>query len=134
MLADTKDAFGVPFARLDWRVTDLERRTMEAFVRAVDAEFARLNLAGVQRDEWLTNSGSEWTRRLSDTFHHIGTTRMASSPKAGVVDADCRVHGVANLFVAGSSVFPTSGYANPTLTILALAIRLADHLKTTVLR
>jgi choline dehydrogenase-like flavoprotein len=60
--------------------------------------------------------------------HHIGTTRIHLDPEQGVVDADCRVHGVANLFVTGSSVFPTGGYANPTLTIVALAIRLADHL------
>jgi choline dehydrogenase-like flavoprotein len=61
--------------------------------------------------------------------HHIGTTRMHADPKQGVVDPDCRIHGLANLYVAGSSVFPTSGYANPTLTIVALALRLADHLK-----
>lgn len=59
----------------------------------------------------------------------MGTTRMHASPKHGVVDANCRVHGVNNLFVVGSSVFPTAGSANPTLTILALAIRLADHIK-----
>ena len=58
---------------------------------------------------------------------------MAASPREGVVDADCRVHGTANLFVAGSSVFPTTGNANPTLTIVALALRLADHLKETSL-
>ena len=65
------------------------------------------------------------------SWHHMGTTRMAASPREGVVDADCRVHGTANLFVAGSSVFPTTGNANPTLTIVALALRLADHLKDT---
>jgi choline dehydrogenase-like flavoprotein len=63
----------------------------------------------------------------------MGTTRMAEDRSAGVVDANCRVHGVANLFVAGSSVFPTSGWANPTLTILALALRLGDHLEARVL-
>ena len=61
--------------------------------------------------------------------HHMGTTRMHRDPRHGVVDADCRVHGLANLFVAGSSVFPTGGYVNPTLTLVALALRLADHLK-----
>jgi choline dehydrogenase-like flavoprotein len=59
----------------------------------------------------------------------MGTTRMHADPRQGVVDADCRVHGVGNLFVAGSSVFPTGGSANPTLTIIALALRLADHLQ-----
>jgi len=60
----------------------------------------------------------------------MGTTRMSTDPKMGVVDANCKVHGISNLFVAGSSVFPTGGIANPTLTIIALAIRLADHLKS----
>jgi choline dehydrogenase-like flavoprotein len=62
-------------------------------------------------------------------WHRMGTTRMHADPRDGVVDADCRVHGVSNLFVAGSSVFPTSGTAGPTLTIVALALRLARHLR-----
>jgi len=61
--------------------------------------------------------------------HHMGTTRMHDNPKKGVVDANCQIHGLKNIFIAGSSVFPTCGYSNPTLTIVALAIRLADHLK-----
>ena len=61
--------------------------------------------------------------------HHCGTTRMSSDPKTGVIDANCRVFGIDNLYIAGSSVFPTIGYANPTLTIVALALRLSDHLK-----
>jgi choline dehydrogenase-like flavoprotein len=60
----------------------------------------------------------------------MGTTRMADSPEQGVVDANCRVHGVANLYIAGSSVFTTSGASNPTLTLVALALRLTDHLRT----
>jgi choline dehydrogenase-like flavoprotein len=64
--------------------------------------------------------------------HHIGTARMAAAPARGVVDADCRVHGMDNLFIAGSAVFPTSGQANPTLTIVALALRLADRLRARV--
>jgi choline dehydrogenase-like flavoprotein len=63
-----------------------------------------------------------------NTHHHMGTTRMHRDPRRGVLDEHARVHGVANLFVAGSSTFPTSGFANPTLTIVALALRLADHL------
>ena len=67
--------------------------------------------------------------RNPSTHHPMGTTRMHDSPSQGVVDADCKVHGIANLFIASSSVFPTGGYANPTLTILALALRVADHVK-----
>jgi len=66
--------------------------------------------------------------KIESSCHHIGTTRMHPDPKQGVVDQNCRVHGISNLHVAGSSVFPTSGHANPTLTIVALALRLADHL------
>ena len=70
-----------------------------------------------------------WPTSVRGARHHMGTTRMHADPHRGVVDADCRVHGIANLYVAGSSVFPTSGAANPTLTIVALALRLAGHLQ-----
>jgi len=70
-----------------------------------------------------------WRRALEAGKHHMGTTRMHAAPRHGVVDENCRVHGTANLFVTGSSVFPSGGYANPTLTIVALAARLGDHLK-----
>lgn len=66
---------------------------------------------------------------MTDGYHQIGTVRMAADPTRGVVDADCRVHGIANLYVGGSSVFPTCGATNPTLTITALALRLSDHLR-----
>jgi choline dehydrogenase-like flavoprotein len=67
--------------------------------------------------------------QVNGGWHHMGTTRMSDDPKRGVVDRHCRVHGMENLYVAGSSVFPTSGSANPTLTLVALTLRLADHLK-----
>jgi choline dehydrogenase-like flavoprotein len=66
---------------------------------------------------------------LSSAHHNIGTTRMHDNPRQGVVDGNCKVHSIANLYIAGSSVFPTSSYANPTLTIVALGIRLGDHVK-----
>ena len=65
-------------------------------------------------------------------FHHLGTTRMASDPKSGVTDSFGQVHGLANLFVAGTSLFPTAGWANPTLTMLALALRTADRIASQV--
>ena len=67
--------------------------------------------------------------RVTDASHHIGTTRMGDNEKKSVVDRNCRVHGIENLYVAGASVSPTSGHANPTLTAVALAFRLADHLE-----
>ena len=71
----------------------------------------------------------EWPDTLLGCWHHMGTARMADDPSQGVVDAQCRVHGMENLFIAGSSVFPTCGSDFPTITIVALALRLADHLK-----
>ena len=70
-----------------------------------------------------------WRAAVTAGKHHMGTTPMHRDPACGVVDENSRVHGIGNLFVAGSSVFPTSGYVNPTLTIVALAIRLAEHIR-----
>jgi len=75
----------------------------------------------------------EEINNFSSRAHHLGTTRMSDNPRDGVVDSNCRVHGMTNLYVAGSSVFPTGGHANPTLTLIALTLRLADHLKKTLL-
>jgi choline dehydrogenase-like flavoprotein len=120
-----RDRFGVPKPKLDWQVTDFDRWSIRRTQEIVDEA---LREAGVARLERML--GDENPPALfRGAYHHMGTTRMHSDPSQGVVDANCRVHGYANLFVAGSSVFPTSGNANPTLTIVALAIRLADHLK-----
>ena len=78
--------------------------------------------------DWLQEDGDIWPDHQLGGNHHIGTTRMADHPSKGVVDADCKVFGLDNLFIAGSSVFTTSGCANPTLTIVALALRLANHI------
>jgi choline dehydrogenase-like flavoprotein len=123
-LDEEKDALGMPRARLAWRLTgdDFER------VRAGFLVLARaLGEAGAGRLSF--DFGEHPFRQGRGSEHHMGTTRMHPDPRQGVVDADCKVHGVDNLYVAGSSVFPTCGSSNPTLTIAALAIRLADHLR-----
>ena len=71
-----------------------------------------------------------WPPVVRGGAHHMGTTRMHDDPTRGVVDRNCKVHGIDNLYVTGGSIFPTSGAANPTLTIVALTLRLADHLKS----
>ena len=76
----------------------------------------------------MPDSGNDWSDAVVGSFHQMGTTRMHEDPRFGVVDEDCKVHDINNLFVTGSSVFPTAGQANPTLTILALALRLADQI------
>ena len=127
-LSTGRDALGLRRARVDWRLTDLDRRTLQVVTQTVALELGRLNLGRVHVPESLRDAQPDWDRELTDYNHHMGATRMASDPARGVVDRDCRVHGVDNLHVAGSSVFPTAGHVNPTLTIVALALRLADRL------
>jgi len=124
-LGRRRDRFGLPVARVDWRPAPSDRASIRASQEAVDEA---LRAAGLGHVEFML--GDEHPPALLEgNFHHLGTTRMHIDPASGVVDADCRVHGVRNLYVAGSSVFPTYGCANPTLTVVAMALRLADHLR-----
>ena len=125
-LDDSVDAFGQRRALLDWR---LEARDSESARTSLEVLGREIAAAGVGRLRILfPRSGFESLRTVG-SHHHMGSTRMSRDPSQGVVDVDCRVHGIPNLFVAGSSVFPTYGTANPTYTIIALAFRLADHLQ-----
>lgn len=124
------DALGMRRARLDWKTTDLDRHTARRIRDLVTEGFLRAGLGTALPANQDPETGWPPEPLQGSRGHHMGTTRMHPDPKHGVVDADCRVHGVDNLFIAGSSVFPTSGAGTPTLTILALALRLADHLQT----
>ncbi|MBW2399545.1 MAG: GMC family oxidoreductase [Deltaproteobacteria bacterium] len=126
-LAYERDALGMNRVTLKWRLTSEDRDSLRRSHEILAREIGRAGLGRVKPG--LGGADGAWPADLNGARHHMGTTRMHSDPKQGVVDADSRVHGIANLFVAGSSVFPTSGAANPTLTIVALALRLADHLK-----
>jgi choline dehydrogenase-like flavoprotein len=127
-LSPRRDAFGQPMAQLDWRLGEADRRTWIQALERLAKDLADRRIGRiVGPDAAMRESAME---RLRGGRHHIGTTRMAEDPKHGVVDRNCQVHGVDNLFIAGSSVFATAGHANPTLTIVALALRLADHLKS----
>jgi choline dehydrogenase-like flavoprotein len=124
-LSQTRDALGQQRADLHWSPSDSDRdsilRTTALIGQAAGAEgFGRIEFED-HFDEPYWGTYTSW--------HQMGTTRMASAPENGVVDPDCRVHGSPNLYIAGGSVMPTGGRANPTLTIVALSIRLADHLK-----
>jgi choline dehydrogenase-like flavoprotein len=129
-LADEVDALGLPRIALDWRLSELDKRSYRIAHETIAAELGRTEQGRLQIAEWVSAGLDTWSPDLEGGHHHMGTTRMSDDPRQGVVDADCRVHGTANLYVAGSSVFATSGSANPTLSIAALTLRLADHLKT----
>jgi len=135
MLDNERDALGMPRIKLDWRFSEIETHTVRVLMSTFDQELKRLGLGTLEPSDWLQEEGAQsWQNdaQLGNHhiagYHHMGTTRMATDPRHGVVDANSRVHGTGNLYIAGSSVFPTSGWANPTLTILAMTLRLADHL------
>ncbi len=123
--ANTKDALGMPLSSIHWKVSDTERRTAKRIVELICQEFKSLGLPAPYNVPEFDEKSLFYER-----YHPTGTTRMSSSPRDGVVDENCQVHGINGLFVSGSSVFPTAGAANPTLMIVATAVRLADHLKS----
>ena len=132
-LSDRKDKLGMPLPQLNWKISDQEKATVATFGKLIADEFKRIGLPGPELTEWV-RSGRHDQAEFIDVAHPSGTTRMARDPREGVVDANCQVHGVDGVFIAGGSVFPTNGHANPTLMIVALSIRLADRLKAQYLR
>jgi choline dehydrogenase-like flavoprotein len=129
-LADTRDALGMPRVRVNWRLGDHVKRTFDRTFELVAREVTAAGIAEVTLDAPLVgrHAGDTWPAELEGTWHHMGTTRMHDSPRHGVVDRHGRVHGMSNFYVAGSSVFPTAGANFPTMTLVALALRLSDHL------
>ncbi len=125
-LSKHKDQFGINQLRIDWRIDPLEKASL---CRLHEVVRKRLAVQGTgQLESRLDSSADDWPI-VQDSAHHMGTTRMHLDPKQGVTDGYGRVHDVQNLYVSGNSLMPTSGHANPTLTAVALAIRLAEHLK-----
>jgi choline dehydrogenase-like flavoprotein len=127
-LSNELDALGLPRVELDWRITDID---YESIRWVTDATARAVSASGLGRVQW-TYDVNDIDPSVVMAKHHIGTTRMSSSPADGVVDTDCKVFGIDNLYVAGSSVFTTCGWGSPTMMLVALAQRLADHLKTRV--
>jgi len=128
-LDSVTDRFGQPRIKVDWRLLPRDRQSLLEAVQRVAEEFGRLELGRLQIADWVLANDEKWPQPLWGGCHHMGTTRMSAVAGDGVVDPDCRVHSVRNLYVAGSSVFVTAGYVPPTLTLVALALRLADHLQ-----
>lgn len=131
-LSNDRDLFGLRRAALDWRLSPIDKKTMRTVGLEVGRYFAMTNIGRVRLNDWvLARDDAVPGLREGEqvgAFHHMGTTRMGHSPADGVVDSNCRMFTVPNLYLAGSSVFPTVGCANPTLTIVQLTLRLADHL------
>jgi len=128
VLGRDSDALGVPRSRLEWRAQPMDIANINGWLAILDREWRDSGRGQVIAPE------PDWQARITGGPHHMGTTRMSASPSLGVVDADCRVHSIDNLYVAGSSVFATGGYANPTFTIALLALRLADTLQARLCR
>ena len=126
-LSDARDALGMREVALDWQLTAEDKAKVNEIYRLLGAAVGGSGLGRLRY--LLAPDDVTWPDDLRGNEHHMGTTRMHDDPALGVVDRNCRIHGVANFYVAGSSVFPTGGATNPTLTIVALALRLSDHLK-----
>ncbi len=130
MLGDDLDQFGMRRVKLDWKVSALDIETIRRGIIRFGEAFARLELGRIKMTDWLLTD--EIAARVRPVHHHMGTTRMGESPREGVVDSTQKVFGTKNLYVAGSSVFTTGGHANPTLTIVQMTLRLADHINSVV--
>ena len=128
-LVDKLDGLGIRQAAADWRVGPIETRTFRTLASRLDRAIATAGYPAPELADWAKDDNKTLPAPV-DLAHMMGTTRMAKNPRSGVVDSNCRVFGSSTLFVAGGSVFPTGGHANPTWMFLALALRLADHLVT----
>lgn len=133
-LSGQLDRLGCRKIQLNWQLSEVDKRTANVMADILDREFRHLGLGSVEKSTWLEEPGCEWpvdstvSNHPIGGYHHMGTTRMSKDHRHGVVDSNCTVHGYKNLHILGSSVFPTSGWVNPTLTILALAHRLGERL------
>jgi len=126
LLSKEKDSLGVPYANLNWELTSLEKKSLRKIIEILGLQIGISDIGRVKLSEYLSSNSNH---ELNGGFHHMGTTRMSDNPKNGVVDRNCKVFGIENLFVAGSACFPTAGAPNPTLTIVALSLRLSDYIK-----
>jgi choline dehydrogenase-like flavoprotein len=127
-LTGEKDRFGLRTIELVWRLSETDRHTLKTAAMEVARRMAGEDVGRMSIVPWLRNDETPTLDQLWGGNHHMGTTRMSADPKRGVVDANLKIHTLENLYVGGSSVFATSGHANPTYTIVQLVLRLGDHL------
>jgi choline dehydrogenase-like flavoprotein len=129
-LSEERDSFGLRRLALDWHLADIDGATIKIAAEEIGRAMARHNVGRLQLDPWVSEAEGAvpLSTDVGGSSHHMCTTRMSGDPAAGVVDRNCRVHGIENLYIGGSSVFASPGVSNPTFTIVQLALRLADHL------
>lgn len=129
-IGSEKDELGVPRANLHWQLTNLDKRSIRKIYHLIGQQFGIAGIGRVKLMEYLQDENdNSWPKGTNGGWHHMGTTRMSSDPKNGVVNSNCKVHGISNLFVAGAACYVTSGAPNPTLTAVALSLRLSDYIK-----
>jgi hypothetical protein len=131
-LAEEKDSFGMPLALIDFKISELTRRSMTEFAMTVKREFEKAGLAKVCLHDDRLLDPVEFRKHAGDIYHPMGSTRMGADAEAGVVDPNLEVFGAPGFSILGSSVFPSGGWSNPTYIMLALACRLADRLRETI--
>jgi choline dehydrogenase-like flavoprotein len=130
VLSEEKDALGVPRANLNWALSPIDKKTVFSINHLIAQQVGIAGIGRVKLKDWLIDeTDKELPDYTSGGWHHMGTTRMSENAKQGVVDANCKVHGINNLYIAGSSCFATGGSVNPTLTVVAISLRLSDYLK-----
>ena len=128
-LAKEVDSLGMPRAHLHWELTPLDKRSVRKIYELIGQQVGGHGIGLVKMFDYLHDENDpSWPAYTGGGWHHMGTTRMSSDPKQGVVDSNCKVHTLSNLYIGGASCFTTAGAANPTLTLVALAARLAEHL------
>ena len=129
-ISNEKDELGVPTTILHWELTDLDKRSIRKINELIGQQAGWSGLGRVKLREFLQDPNDKsWPEGTNGGWHHMGVTRMATDPKKGVVDSNCQVHGIENLYVAGSACYATAGAPNPTLTLVALSLRLSDFVK-----
>ena len=128
-LGDSKDALGMPRICLDWNISDLTIETIKKTAKLVQKEFNNSKIGKVVLEPWVLEEERRSLRWVRDVYHQSGGLKMGDNEQSGVVDRDCKVFGVKNLYVASSAVFPTSSFSNPTMTTIALAIRICETVK-----
>lgn len=128
-LSDQRDAMGMRRVSLHWHISYMTARTIQQTAKMVNREFRACGIAEVRLEPWIHSSPADGTKWMSDVFHQAGGLRMSGNADEGVVDRECKVFDLSNLYVASSAVFPTSSFSNPTMTTIALSIRICDTIK-----